>query len=150
MNDNWKKRLAVPFAALVVLLAGIATGSGLTILYLESRLAPPPSDPESAARLITAKLSDSVGLSPEEKSRVEELVRRRMGEIADIRKKYEAEIEGKLGSLRVGLTGVIGKERMEKCGEWMRRFRPPPGEDAGETGGGENRCGGGSGCHAPP
>lgn len=118
---DWKKYLYISLTALIVLIAGIIIGSGLTIVYFGKTRILPPDTPGEAARLINARIFGAVQLTPDEQLKTEELVERRMAEIAEIRKKYEDEVHRALGVMRDDVGEVIGQERLERCGGWMGR-----------------------------
>lgn len=122
--DSWKKYLAIAVIAVVVMVAGAVIGSGITIMYFGRMFLQQPSSPDQAAQLITTRISSAADLSPEERIRTLELVQKEMDEIAAIRKKYEEEVNKKLGSMSEGVTEIIGKERSDRCGDWMRRYHP--------------------------
>lgn len=144
--DNWKKYLAIAGIALVVMAAGIVIGAGVTVMYFGGMFLQQPNSPDQAARLITAQINDAADLSSEERVKTQEIVQKQLDEIAAIRKKYEGEVNKKLGAMSNGVTEIIGTERSDMCGDWMLRYRPLA------PGGSEEKeeecccCGGGSGC----
>ncbi len=122
--DNWKKYLVIAMIAGVVMVAGAVIGSGITIMYFGRMFLQQPSSPDQATQLITTRINSTAGLSDEERAKTQEVVRKQMEEIAAIRKKYEEEVNSKLGNMSEGVTEIIGKERSDMCGDWMRRYRP--------------------------
>lgn len=122
--DSWKKYLAIAVIAVVVMVAGAVIGAGITIMYFGRMFMQQPSSPDQVTQLIAARINGAAGLSEDERAQTQEIIQKQMDEIAAIRKKYEEEVKSKLGSMSEGITGVIGTERSDMCGDWMRRYRP--------------------------
>jgi hypothetical protein len=123
LNGEWKRYVLIAVLALIVMAAGAAIGAGVTILYFGRMFIQQPGAPDQTARLIAGRLSQDANLSPEERAKTEALVEQQMAEVAAIREKYEKEVTRKLGAMSDGITDIIGDERANMCGEWMRRYR---------------------------
>lgn len=122
-GGKWKKYVIIAVIAAIVMGAGAVVGAGVTIMYVGSRFSHHTVEPDLAAKQINERIAALVSLTLEEREKVEDLVSRQMAEVAGIREKYEEEITQKLGAMSDGLSDVLGSQRADKCGSWMRRYR---------------------------
>lgn len=119
---GWRKRLVMVLSALLLLFAGGAIGASLTLVRLRGVDPDYGGMSEQICQAITSRVSESVPLTQGEKSELERIVKEDVSEMQDIRRRYEAEARRRLAGMHGRLCAILGPERSDQCGDWLRKF----------------------------
>lgn len=118
-------RWRTAFLGVVVLLAGVAIGIGLALIWAGRRM-PVRLDPitnprpeDTGARLIVT-LRDFLRLSDQQVKKITPIVREHMANIQRIRKEVRPKVAEELRSMDKGIAEELNKDQRRK---WERRFR---------------------------
>ena len=79
-------RWRMALAGFVILVAGITLGAAGTMLLVKPVERQPPRDPDVAAQLMSRRVQEELGLSPEQVKQIESILRTHMGELEALRK----------------------------------------------------------------
>ncbi|MCC8189712.1 MAG: hypothetical protein LIP77_03605 [Planctomycetes bacterium] len=127
-NDTTSRRLPVAMTgrkrpgkmfllavALLLMAAGGAIGSGLTVLHFRSALAAPDGSPEILCHMITNRLSGSVAISPEEMAAIEMVVAHDVSDVTRLRREFDGEVKERLSVMCERICEILGPERAHAC-----------------------------------
>jgi Spy/CpxP family protein refolding chaperone len=117
--ERKQRRWPVILAALVIFLAGMASGAAVTVVYAVNRLQYAIHHPEAAPARIAATLARRLDLTDEQRAQVEEIVARRQVEIAAVRRQFQPAMVEQLESVRDEVAGVLDEDQRAK---WTRLF----------------------------
>jgi len=119
--------------ALVVFMAGMASGAALTVHYAVSRLQFAIHHPEVAPARIAGIIQRRLDLSDEQRAQVESVVAKRQVEIAAIRSKFQPEIVAQLDAVRNEVSEVLTESQRAQWTQLFDQFKerwlpaaPPP------------------------
>jgi uncharacterized membrane protein len=105
--------------ALVVFVAGMASGAALAVHYAVGRLQFAIHHPEAAPARIAATIERRLRLDDAQTAKVEQILARRQIEIAAIRRKFQPEIVEQLDSVRDEVATVLDEPQRAK---WTTLF----------------------------
>jgi len=115
--------------ALVVFVAGMASGAALTVHYAVGRLQFAVHHPEVAPARIATTIQRRLGLDDAQTARVEQIMAKRQVEIAAIRRKFQPEIVEQLDSVREEVAAVLDESQRTRWtqlfDQFQERWMPP-------------------------
>lgn len=111
---------------LVIVVAGAALGTGLTLLALGDRRPPPPPLGEGAAESIAADLQRRYDLNPDQSAKVKEIMTRRMATLESIRRAAHEKMMTEHEALRAEMKTVLTPQQFEQWVNHFESLRPPP------------------------
>lgn len=106
-HDTFK---AVALLALV-LAAGAVIGAGGTLLFLKRKMRPQQPSAEKIGQSIITRLNEVVTLSPEERTRLEDLVRAHMSRVDEVRRDSLRAIRKEFDDMNDKVDDLIGPDR---------------------------------------
>jgi len=123
------RRWLTLFVALVIFVAGMASGAALTVHYAVGRLQFAIHHPEVAPARIAATIARRLDLDADQTAQVEKIVANRQVEIVSIRRRFQPEILQQLNSVRDEIAAVLTEPQREKWtklfGQFQQRWLPP-------------------------
>ncbi len=111
------------------MLIGISIGVGMTVLYFRERIVPESDGAARIGSLVNSTLKDSVELSEEEKTYINEIVTAGVGDVEELNRQYGAMIQGRFDAMCGKICVVLGHER---SGDWEEYVRRDFGEKAAQ------------------
>jgi hypothetical protein len=131
-----RRRWLTILLALVIFVAGVASGAALTVHYAVSRLQFAIHHPEVAPTRIATTLQRRLNLDNVQRADVEKIIAKHQVEIAAIRRKFQPEIIEQLDSVRDEVAGVLREPQREKWTKLFDQFQerwlppmPPPDDE---------------------
>ncbi len=121
--------------ALVIFVAGMASGAALTVHFAVSRLQFAIHHPEAAPPRIAAAIQRRLDLDDAQSAEVEKIIAKHQLEIAAIRSKFQPEIMQQLDSVRDEVAAVLKEPQREKWTQLFDQFQDrwlpvmPPAKD---------------------
>ena len=119
--------------ALVVFVAGMASGVALTVHFAVNRLQFAIHHPEAAPPRIAAVIQRRLDLDDQQRAAVEKIVAKHQLEIAAIRRQFQPEIVDQLDSVRDEIAAVLTEPQRERWTQLFEQFKerwlppvPPP------------------------
>ena len=129
-----RRRWLTVLLALVVFVAGMASGAALTVRFAVHRLQFAIHHPEVAPARIAATLRRRLDLDATQTAQVEKILAKRQVEITAIRRKLQPEIKRQLDAVRDEVAAVLTESQRERWQElfdqFQERWLPPPPPDA--------------------
>jgi Spy/CpxP family protein refolding chaperone len=138
--DTPRRRWTVVVMAIVIFLAGMASGAAVTVVYAVNRLQYAIQHPEVAPARIATNLARRLDLTNEQRDEIEKIMTRRQTEIAAIRRRFQPQIVEQLESVRTDVAAVLDDSQRTEWTQLFERFKQRwlpvlPGEAAKATGG---------------
>lgn len=132
-QDSPRRRWLTILTALVIFLAGLASGAAVTVVYAVNRLQHAIHHPESAPPRIAAAIARRLDLDAQQASQVEKIIAAHQTEIVAIRRKFQPEIVAQLDFVRDEVADVLTPAQRAKWTELFAQFKErwlpqPPGE----------------------
>lgn len=130
-----RRRWPTIVLALVLLVSGIAIGSGLTVLVVLRRVHDRLHHPEQLPADATAYLRWWLELNDEQAESVEATLRERRARILELRRRFQPELEEQIDRIEEEVGAVLKPEQKEKWTQWYRakrRLWVPPLPDPAE------------------
>jgi hypothetical protein len=128
-SPSGKRRWLTLLLALVVFVAGMASGAALTVHYAVNRLQFAIQHPEFAPARIATTLQRRLDLDDAQTSQVEQIMVRRQVEISAVRRKFRPEIVEQLDAVRNEVAAVLTEPQREKWtqlfDQFQERWLPP-------------------------
>jgi Spy/CpxP family protein refolding chaperone len=125
-----RRRWPTVLLALVVFVAGMASGAALTVHYAVTRLQFAIHHPEAAPPRIAAVIQRRLDLNDQQRDEVEKIVAKHQLEIAAIRRQFQPEIVNQLDSVRDEIAAVLKEPQRERWTQLFEQFKerwlPPP------------------------
>lgn len=118
-----RRRWLTIVAALVLFLAGMASGAALTIVFAVNRLQFAIHHPESAPPRIAAAIARRLDLDQAQTSKVEKIIARHQQQILAIRHRLQPEIVAQLDSVREAVAEVLDPSQRERWVELFAQFK---------------------------
>lgn len=118
-------RWRMAFFGLIILIAGLTTGSAVTLLAVSNRGAQPPAPPERAHEMMLGRIMPRLDLSADQVEQVEPILCRRMQRLQEIREQGRLQISQELQALDDEMSAVL---RAEQRDQWRGLMRSLPGE----------------------
>jgi len=109
--------------ALVIFVAGMASGAALTVHYAVNRLQFAIHHPEVAPARIAGIIQRRLDLSDQQRAEVEAVVAKRQVEIAAIRSKFQPEIVVQLDAVRNEVSEVLTEPQRARWTQLFDQFR---------------------------
>jgi predicted Co/Zn/Cd cation transporter (cation efflux family) len=115
--------------ALVIFVAGLASGVALTVHFAVSRLQFAIHHPEAAPPRIAAVIQRRLDLDDQQRAAVEKIVAQHQLEIAAIRRQFQPEIVEQLDSVRDEIAAVLSEPQRARWTllfeQFKERWLPP-------------------------
>lgn len=111
--NRWKGA----FLGLVILIAGLLCGSGVTLIATKNKLQQKPDVVEWKNRRILGRIRQQLSLTPEQGKRVDEIVSDRMKKLDEIRRKAKPEVTKQLDLMNKEVAEVLGPRQKE---QWQK------------------------------
>jgi Skp family chaperone for outer membrane proteins len=118
-TESPRRRWPIVLMALVIFLAGMASGAAVTIVYAVNRLQYAIHHLEVAPARISATLARRLDLSNEQQQEIEQIIARRQTEITAIRHEFQPRIVQQLDSVYSEVAAVLDDAQRTK---WSRLF----------------------------
>jgi hypothetical protein len=100
--------------SLVIFLSGVVVGGGLTLHILWKRLVVDAHRPEVVASRITNRMTRRLDLTPEQREKVAEIIKKRQEHFQRIRRRVRPRVWAELEGARQEINGVLTPEQAEK------------------------------------
>ena len=124
-----RRRWLTLLLALVIFVAGMASGAALTVHFAVSRLQFAIHHPEAAPPRIAAAIQRRLDLDDAQSAEVEKIIAKHQLEIAAIRRKFQPEIIEQLDSVLDEVAAVLQEPQREKWttlfDQFQERWLPP-------------------------
>lgn len=121
--ENPRRRWMPLVLALVIFLAGMASGAALTVVYAVNRLQFAIHHPEAAPARIAATIARRLDLDADQTARVEQILADRQTQIAAIRRKFQPEIVEQLDGVHDEIAEVLDTSQRGKWTELFAQFK---------------------------
>lgn len=121
--ESPRRRWMTIVLALVIFLAGMASGAALTVVYAVNRLQFAIHHPEAAPPRIAAAIARRLDLDADQTARVEQILARRQTQIAEIRRKFQPEIVEQLDAVQDEIAEVLDPTQRGKWTELFAQFK---------------------------
>jgi Spy/CpxP family protein refolding chaperone len=118
-----RRRWLTLLLALVIFVAGMASGAALTVHFAVSRLQSAIHHPEAAPERIATAIQRRLDLDTEQRAKVEKIIAKRQLEIAAVRRKFQPEIIEQLDSVRDEVSAVLHEPQREKWTQLFDQFK---------------------------
>lgn len=118
-----RRRWVSMLLAVVLLVCGGLIGSGLTVLTVVKRAQYVIHHPEVFPERMASRLRRTLGLSPDQQTQVEEILRRRQLVLQGIRREVQPRVEVELDRARDEIAGVLSKDQASRWAEIFERQR---------------------------
>lgn len=122
-TDPTRRRWTVLVMALVIFLAGMASGAAVTVVYAVNRLQYAIHHPEVAPARIAATLSRRLDLTVEQRDEIEKIIARRQTEIAAIRRQFQPQVVDQLESVHAEVAAVLDDAQRAKWTQLFDQFK---------------------------
>lgn len=122
-QDSPRRRWLTILMALVIFLAGMASGAAITVVYAVNRLQFAIHHPEAAPPRIAAAIARRLDLDEEQASQVENIIAAHQREIMAIRRRFQPEIVAQLESVHDEVADVLKPSQREKWTELFGQFK---------------------------
>jgi len=109
--------------SVVILLSGMAIGSGLTMLWIQRLVLRRFRHPERLPAEVTARLRRKLNLTDEQAKRVEEILRKRQEHMREIFREIGPRIRAERDSIRAEVAEVLTPEQAEKWNQYYEDMR---------------------------
>jgi hypothetical protein len=138
--DRPRRRWVTLLLALMIFVAGLVCGAGLTIVTAVHRLQYAIHHPEDAPARVATTLKRKLGLDDKQRGQIEKIIARRQVELNAIRREFQPKVMDQLTQIRDEIGGVLNetqREHFTKMFDDIRdRWMPPiPPEAKNEKGG---------------
>jgi hypothetical protein len=141
---------------LVILLAGSVIGAASIMIAAPQKLTGPLRPPEIAIERLLAELQRYLHLTPEQREKIEPILKEDMQKLDDIRAEARSEIQDILGQMNKDIAAVLTEQQkqiwQQRLNRLQRQLRPPgrgPGERGRHRGGRQERIRRGPGPFGP-
>ena len=130
-----KTYIVAALLLLLALVAGMIIGGGAVVLHFRKGMFPTPPRPEEVGEQMFKRLSNTVELNEDEKTKARERIMQCMIRVKSIRDDSFQEMKGEFDALREELGAMLGPERGKAWEEENKRFmerrkhRPSPSSD---------------------
>jgi len=118
-----RRRWLTILLALVVFVAGMASGAALTVHFAVSRLQFAIHHPEAAPPRIAAVIQRRLDLDDQQRAEVEKIVAKHQREIAAIRRQFQPEIVDELDLVRDEIAAVLKEPQRERWTQLFEHFK---------------------------
>jgi hypothetical protein len=149
-------RWRMAFFGLVILLAGIVIGAASIMIVAPHKLSGPLGPREIAIERLLAELQRYLHLTPEQREKIEPILKEDMQKLDDIRADARSEIQDILGQMNRDIAAVLTEQQkqiwQQRLNHLQRQLRPPgrgPGEGGRYRGGPQARKRRGPGPFGP-
>jgi hypothetical protein len=105
--------------ALVIFMAGVVVGSGLTFKVITTGFKRFFQDPETLAQHITRRMEKTLDLTDDQVVRVRQIILERQKAFHTLRKEVQPRLEAEMENTRRELNAVLTPEQARK---WERRY----------------------------
>jgi len=122
-SDSPRRRWLSIVLALVIFLAGMASGAALAVIVAVNRIQFAIHHPEAAPPRIAAAIARRLDLDDSQRAKVETIVAARQGEIAAIRRQFQPEIVEQLDRLQDEVAGVLEDAQRTRWTVLFEQFR---------------------------
>ena len=125
-----RRRWLTLLLGLVIFIAGLAAGSGLTVLFAIRGLQYAIHHPEQGPARLASVLQRKLGLDDRQKSQVQAIATERQAALQGIRREFHPQVQHQFDLLREQVDGVLTdsqRTRWERLFDELRqRWTPPP------------------------
>lgn len=149
-------RWRMAFFGLVILLAGIVIGAASIMIAAPHKLTSPLRPPEIDIERLLDELQRYLHLTPEQREKIEPILKEDMQMLDDIRADARSEINEILGQMNKDISAVLTEQQkqiwQQRLDRLQRQLRPPgrgPGEGGRYRGGPQERMRRGPGPFGP-
>lgn len=154
MRRLHRRRMAL--FGLVILLAGSVIGAASIMIAVPQKLTGPLRPQEIAIERLLAELQHYLHLNPEQREKIEPILKEDMQKLDDIRAEARLEIQDVLGQMNKDIAAVLTEQQkqiwQQRLNRLQRQLRPPgrgPGEGGRHHGGWQERMRRGPGPFGP-
>jgi hypothetical protein len=136
-----RRRLRSILLGMVILLAGIAIGSGVTLFVVHRLVLHAIHHPEEAPYKVSSRLQSKLDLTDAQTATIRDIVAGRQKHIQAIRREAQPKVQRELEAAREDIAAVLNPDQAKRFREqfdrlrnrWMPTLPPPPGSDTGSN-----------------
>jgi hypothetical protein len=158
MTDNEKillqraQQWKMAFFSLVILIAGIAIGSGLTFIFVHNRITPGPMDIEMINEQVVGRLQQKLNLTDTQRGQFREILTKHISALHQIRQQARPQVAQEMNELHTEVMAILDENQrqiwQQNINSLRDRFLRGQGPGRGPGGPGRGRRNG-RGPHGP-
>jgi len=131
-KTSTRRRWIAALAAIVIFVAGMASGAALTVLIAVRHFHDAIQHPEQAPERLAAHLERRLDLDEKQAAKIREIIAARQSELNAIRRRVWPEVMEQLKLLHEEITAELNPEQRRQWRTMIEQFHerwlPPPGE----------------------
>ena len=117
--DRPRRKWVTLLLALLIFVAGLVCGAGLTIVTAVHRLQYAIHHPEDEPARVATTLKRKLGLDDKQRGQIEEIIARRQVDLNAIRREFQPKVMDQLTQIRDEISGVLNETQRE---HWTKMF----------------------------
>jgi hypothetical protein len=122
-----RRRVLVMVAfGMVILISGIAIGSGGTVIWMHHRMMRAFHDPDRMEAELAARIRSELDLTDEQTARVEQVLKERRKAMDKLHEEMSPKFEAERERLRTEVAAVLNSEQARKWNEDFDKILPMP------------------------
>jgi len=158
MTDNEKilyrraQQWKMAFFSLVILIAGILIGSGVTLIAVRERIPQPVMDIEAVNEHVLGRLQEQLNLNTDQREQIRDIFAKHIRALRQIRQQARPKVAQEMNDLHMEVMAILDEEQQQIWQQNINRLRNRflsgrgPGRGPGGSGRGRRN---GSGPHGP-
>jgi hypothetical protein len=119
--QQWK--MAFFSLILIILIAGIAIGSGLTFIFVHSRITPPPMEIEMINEQVVGRLQHQLNLTDTQRELFREILTKHINALHQIRQQARPQVAQEMNELHTEVMTILDENQQQIWQQNINRLR---------------------------
>ncbi|MHC4758870.1 MAG: hypothetical protein ACYTE8_09445 [Planctomycetota bacterium] len=107
--QQWK----MAFFSLIILIAGIAIGCGVTLILVHNKLSPPPMDIEMINEQVVGRLQHQLNLTDEQRQQFRDILTKHITALHEIRQQARPRVASQMNQLHTDVMAILDENQQQ-------------------------------------